>query len=802
MSTRESEPLISVLMVNRNHEDTVGEAIESVLGQTYAKLRLIVVDDGSTDGSLEVIGRYLKDPRVELHALRENVHICRATNFGLEHVTGEWLARIDSDDVWHPTRLERQLQVLAEHPGQDICFTWCDWIDEQGRDCRAALGDFARTCDASFATQREWLRMFYYEGNCLLHSSVLLRTSLMRETGGFELSYRMLHDFDYWVRVARRRNLLVIPERLIAMRHFVGEGNQGRHSSEQNDENDTRSFNEYADIRTHFFDDMPDDVLIDAFGEDFRRADSRTPDELACERAFLLCRPQLTWGGCVPAAGLRALKELFASESTRALLEERYGFTVHDLYELTARHAYFDLPLQRAWMDEREHLHDQIVKRDARIEELDWRIVDLSRTIGELRAEADALRAELGERDERIRGMEGSSSWRVTRPLRSLSSALHGGGRARAAEKRADKSAGAEKDLAPRAAAPVPEHSTVCVHAFLAANLGDDLFVRMLCARYPEATFQVAATDDYRARLADVPNLEVHAQAEFGELVRAADAVAHIGGCCFVQHRRDFSQFYETDRYLADNARHLVFLGGNFGPYTDEAYLEAYRELFRRYDGVTFRDRYSASLFPGYDNVAYAPDIVFGYPARAAEKRRKVVFAPIRMEGREGTFGIAGHAEAYRRAMVGLARELVGRGYEICLVSFCQGQGDEQACSAIAAALTPREREHVRRVWYQNSVEDVVREFEDAECVVATRFHAMVLGFAHGCRVLPVVYDQKTQKVLEDLAYPLALRLEDLGSADAGALADELLSADPLDAAPLAAASAGHFQFLDRVLGR
>ena len=787
MSTRESEPLISVLMVNRNHEDTVGEAIESVLGQTYAKLRLIVVDDGSTDGSLAVIERYLKDPRVELHALRENVHICRATNYGLERVTGEWLARIDSDDVWRPTRLERQLQVLAEHPGQDICFTWADWIDERGNDCRAALGDFARTCDAAFSTQREWLRMFYYEGNCLLHSSVLLRTSLMRETGGFELSYRMLHDFDYWVRVAKRHNLLVVPERLIAMRHFVGEDNEGRHSSEQNDENDTRSFNEYADIRAHFFDGMPNDVLIDAFGEDFRRADSRSPDELACERAFLLCRPQLTWGGCVPAAGLRALKELFARERTRALLEERYGFTVHDLYELTARHTYFDIPLQRAWAEEREHLHDQIVKRDARIEELDWRIVDLNRELAELRAKKDELEAH-------IRAMEGSSSWRLTRPLRSLSASLHSSAPARAArDQRAEKGA-------PLAVGT--DHPTVCVHAFLAANLGDDLFVRMLCARYPYVTFQVAATPDYRERLADVANLEVHDQADFPALVRAADAVAHIGGCCFVQHGADFSRFYETDRFLADNARHLVFLGGNFGPYTDDSYLAAYRELFRRYDGLTFRDRYSAGLFEGYPNVAYAPDIVFGYPARTAEKRPKAVFAPIRMEGREGTFGIAGHAEAYRRAMVGLARELVGRGYEICLVSFCQGQGDEQACSAIAAALTPGEREHVRRVWYQNSVEDVVREFEDAECVVATRFHAMVLGFAHGCRVLPVVYDQKTQKVLEDLAYPLALRLEDLGSADAGVLADELLSTEPLDAAPLAAASEGHFQFLDRVLGR
>lgn len=783
-----AEPLISVLMVNRNHEDTLAEAIGSVLSQTYDNLQVIIVDDGSTDGSVEVAKAFLADPRVELRVLPKNVHICAATNVGLELVRGEWLARIDSDDVWYPNRLERQLEVLAEHPGQEICFAWADWIDEDGNDIRGQVSALAQSCDAAFATQREWLRKFYYEGNCLLHSSVLVRTSLVREVGGFDLAYRQLHDFDYWVRVAKTRNILVVPERLIAMRHFVGAENEGRNSSDQSLDNVTRTFNEYADIRAHFFEGMPDDVLVDAFGEDFRRTDSRTPEELACERAFLLCRPQDEWDVPAAPAGLRALRGLLAQDATRRLLEERYDFPAKSLYELTSSHVYND-PLLRV---------TETLEKDALYGAVD----SLGREIDSLRAHVRVLEAALGQRDAalgekdarirdlvgRIDAMEASSSWRVTEPLRSLSRALHGqGGRP-------------EKGQSCAAPSPAGAGRTVYVHAFLAANLGDDLFVRMLCARYPDVRFLTCAAQDYAVRFADVANLEVRPESEFSELVRGADAVAHIGGCCFVQHRDDFSDFLKADTFLADNARSLVFLGGNFGPYADPAYLDAYRKLFRRYYGLTFRDRYSAGLFADYPNVAYAPDIVFGYPARAAEKRRRAVVAPISFAGRTGNNGIEQYGAAYHDLMVRLVSSLVGRGHEVVLASFCKGQGDEDEIARILGGLAPGMRAAVHTAFYRAFPEEVVPKFEDADCVVATRFHAMVLGFAHGCRVLPVVYDQKTQKVLEDLEHPLSVRLEELASADADELVERLLAAEPLDVAPLAKASEGHFRFLDQLL--
>ena len=93
-------------MVNYNHEAHLPLTIESVLSQSYQNIQFIIIDDGSTDGSQPIIKDYAKkDPRIEYYFLEKNRHICHATNFGFRKVTGEYLARIDSDDLWYPDKL-------------------------------------------------------------------------------------------------------------------------------------------------------------------------------------------------------------------------------------------------------------------------------------------------------------------------------------------------------------------------------------------------------------------------------------------------------------------------------------------------------------------------------------------------------------------------------------------------------------------------------------------------------------------------------------------------------------------------
>ena len=132
----------------------------------------------------------------------------------------------------------------------------------------------------------------------------------------------------------------------------------------------------------------------------------------------------------------------------------------------------------------------------------------------------------------------------------------------------------------------------VMIHAYLAGNLGDDLFVAMLCIRYPNIKFHILADESYRRKFQCLKNCRVYSESGFLAqkinkllqkagisrgfwklMVRGSKAVIHIGGSSFVQHYDDWSAFFGTDLYLAEKSKGLYLIGSNFGPFTDPNYL-------------------------------------------------------------------------------------------------------------------------------------------------------------------------------------------------------------------------------------
>ena len=281
--------LVSVLMVNYNRGTTIGESIKSVLAQTYTDLELIIVDDGSTDDSCSVI-ESIKDPRIKLYRLEQNEHISHATNYGFQKVTGAYLARIDSDDIWYPQKLEKQITFLKNNPEYKICFAWIDLIDEYGNSINEQQKELLGVFETTFQGQSDCLHRFFFGGNCLSHPSVVMRTELMRETGDFNLAYMQSHDFDYWVRIAKKYPIYVMQERLLAMRRFIHENSEVENNSKTYGPNVIRYENEAANIKRHFFEDMEDELFIRTFRQDFKNPESNTKEELECEKIFLLCK--------------------------------------------------------------------------------------------------------------------------------------------------------------------------------------------------------------------------------------------------------------------------------------------------------------------------------------------------------------------------------------------------------------------------------------------------------------------------------------------------------------------------------
>src|SRR4051812_19294567 len=110
-----TRPRVSVVTPTHDRAHLLPQAVDSVLGQTAGDLELIVIDDGSTDGTLDVLGQY-DDPRLKVIAIPHSGIPGHVRNVGLQEAQGEFVAFLDSDDIWLPEKIERQLAVLGERP--------------------------------------------------------------------------------------------------------------------------------------------------------------------------------------------------------------------------------------------------------------------------------------------------------------------------------------------------------------------------------------------------------------------------------------------------------------------------------------------------------------------------------------------------------------------------------------------------------------------------------------------------------------------------------------------------------------
>ena len=190
------EPLVSVVLPTRDRARWVERAVESVLAQTYARLELIVVDDGSRDDTLQVLERFGSDIAV-LPQARAGAYVAR--NLALRHASGELVAFIDSDDAWHPHRLAAQLPLM-QRPAVGLVFG--DAVHVSPR--RNVL---PRTCFEVTPPRRGRVADDLAWGNFVPTSTVLVRRSCLDEVGGFPTSHAVSADYVTWFRIALRHEL-------------------------------------------------------------------------------------------------------------------------------------------------------------------------------------------------------------------------------------------------------------------------------------------------------------------------------------------------------------------------------------------------------------------------------------------------------------------------------------------------------------------------------------------------------------------------------------------------------------------
>jgi glycosyltransferase involved in cell wall biosynthesis len=210
-------PRVSVVIPVYNRESYVGEALASVLAQTFGDFELLVIDDGSTDRTRDVVCSF-RDPRIRVLQHEGNRGIARARNTGVDAACGDYLAFLDSDDVALPQRLAAQVDFLDRHPDHAAVGAWIDWMDDRGRPTGRVKRRPPHAEDVSA------LRLFR-QG--IENTASMARTAVLRQHRHDE-RFEVSEDFDLWARIAAESRIANLPEVLVLRRAHVQQTSKGR----------------------------------------------------------------------------------------------------------------------------------------------------------------------------------------------------------------------------------------------------------------------------------------------------------------------------------------------------------------------------------------------------------------------------------------------------------------------------------------------------------------------------------------------------------------------------------------------
>lgn len=211
-------PAVSVLMAVHNGVHWVGAATASVLGQTLSDLELIVVDDGSTDGTADLLCTF-GEPRLRVER-QPRAGLTRSLNRALFLARAALVARLDADDVSLPERLNRQYAFLAAHPEVGLLGTAALEVDEAGREAGVV-----RPPEDDRAIRRALIRH-----NPFVHSSVMMRRALVEQVGGYDISFTVAQDYDLWLRLSGITRMANLGEPLVIRRLVPGRVTASRDS--------------------------------------------------------------------------------------------------------------------------------------------------------------------------------------------------------------------------------------------------------------------------------------------------------------------------------------------------------------------------------------------------------------------------------------------------------------------------------------------------------------------------------------------------------------------------------------------
>lgn len=329
-----STPLVSVRIPSYNHEKYIYDCISSVLDQAFQDFEIVVVDDCSTDGTVDVI-REFNDQRIKLEVLKRNSGMNVAVERCMQQCTGKYVANISSDDMWEPTKLQKQVEFLEGGKEFDAVFTRVQFIDDNGNHVDDAGNKYAHIFDCENRDASQWLRRFFYQGNCLCNPSVMIKREVYKSLNYQDKRLVSLSDFDLWVRFSLNHQLWILDEKLTKFRIR----DEDMNLSADTPGNRNRGAFEYKQILDHYLSIKDPKRLIEIFPESLSFGEPQETTipyflgRLAIDSSSMFHR---LWG-------CEKIFALMSDPKAAGCLEECYDFRYNDFLRLTKTTDFFNI---------------------------------------------------------------------------------------------------------------------------------------------------------------------------------------------------------------------------------------------------------------------------------------------------------------------------------------------------------------------------------------------------------------------------------------------------------------------------
>lgn len=206
MSTA-SSPKISVIMPVHNGLPFLKAAVESILNQSFKNFEFIIVEDYSTDNSWDYL-KSLRDKRIKVLKNPKNMGVAKSLNRALKSSRGQYIARMDADDISLPQRFQTQLKFMINHPQVDICGSWVNVIDKKGQMVKNKKPE----------TEHEQIKKALSWHSPVIHPTFFAKRKFYESLGGYDENFDMAEDYDLLIRAKDRFKIANIPEVLLNLR--------------------------------------------------------------------------------------------------------------------------------------------------------------------------------------------------------------------------------------------------------------------------------------------------------------------------------------------------------------------------------------------------------------------------------------------------------------------------------------------------------------------------------------------------------------------------------------------------------